>query len=137
MKTAIIYATKTKHSKKLAEAIASALNLEAKNMTENPDLQDTSFLFIVSGIYGGVSMPALLDYIKNLKAPLLKKAAIVTSCASGKQKQVELHRILEEKGIQVIDEFVCKGNFLFVAIKHPNDKDLQNAIEFARKVLAN
>ena len=134
MKTAVIYATKTKHSKKLAEAIASAFHVEAKNITENPELQDKELLFIASGIYGGVSMPELVEYVKKLKAPLPKQVAIITSCTSGKQKQVNLRSALEEKGIEVIDEFVCRGSFLFFSMKHPNDKDLQDAVEFALNV---
>ncbi|WP_373482822.1 hypothetical protein [Acetobacterium sp.] len=87
MKTAVIYATKTKHSKKLAEAIGLSLNINVQNITENPALHDVDLLFIVGGIYGGASMPALLSYIKTLEAPVPKYAALVTSCASGNQRQ--------------------------------------------------
>jgi len=134
MKTAVIYATKTNHSKKIATAVASAFHVEAKNITNNPEFLDEELLFIVSGIYGGVSMPELIEYIKKLKAPFPKKAAIITSCTSGKQKQELLRSALEEKGMKVIDEFVCKGSFLFFSMKHPNDKDLQDAIEFALNI---
>jgi len=130
-KTAVIYATKTRHSKKLAEEIGSFLNVRVKNITEKPVLQDIDLLFIVGGIYGGVSMPELLEYIKKLEAPLPKSAALVTSCASGRQKQIAVRSILEEKGIRVIDEFVCRGSVLFVSAGHPNAKDLEEATEFA------
>jgi len=130
-KTAVIYATKTRHSKKLAEEIGSFLNVKTKNITEKPVLQDIDLLFIVGGIYGGVSMPELLEYIKKLEAPLPKSAALVTSCASGRQKQIAVRSILEEKGIRVIDEFVCRGSMLFVSAGHPNAKDLKEATEFA------
>lgn len=136
MKTAVIYATKTKHSKKLAEAIGSFLSAKAKNITEKPALHDIDLLFIVGGIYGGVSMPELLEYIKKLEAPLPKSAAIVTSCASGRQKQIAVRSILEEKGIRVIDEFVCKGSILFVSANHPNAKDLKEATDFAQKIVS-
>jgi len=130
-KTAVIYATKTRHSKKLAEEIGSFLNVKVKNITEKPVLQDIDLLFIVGGIYGGVSMPELLEYIKKLEAPLPKSAALLTSCASGRQKQIAVRSILEEKGIRVIDEFVCRGSVLFVSAGHPNAKDLKEATEFA------
>jgi len=133
-KTAVIYATKTNHSKKLAEAIASALNTEAKNIKENPVLKGLDLIFIVGGIYGGVSMPELIEYVNKIDDQTLKHAVLVTSCASGKQKQTNLQNILKEKGIKVIDEFVCKGNFLFVAAKHPNSNDLKEAAEFALKI---
>ena len=135
-KIAVVYATKTKHSKKLAEAIGSALRVNAKNITENPALHDIDLLFIVGGIYGGVSMPELLEYIKKLEAPLPKSAALVTSCASGRQKQTAVRSILEEKGIKVIDEFVCRGSILFVSVCHPNAKDLNEATDFAQKIVS-
>ncbi len=135
-KIAVIYATKTKHSKKLAEAIGSFLNVKIINITEKPALQDIDLLFLVGGIYGGVSMPELLEYIKKLEAPLLKSAALVTSCASGRQKQIAVRSILEEKGIRVIDEFVCRGSILFVSASHPNAKDLKEATDFAQKIVS-
>ncbi len=136
IKTAVIYATKTKHSKKLAEAIGSFFNIQAKNITESPELHDIDMLFIVGGIYGGVSMPELLEYLKKIEAPLPKCAALVTSCASGRQKQIAVRDILEEKGIKVIDEFVCRGSFLFVSTNHPNAKDLKAAAEFADNIVS-
>lgn len=128
---AVLYATKTQHSKKLAEAIGSALGVKASNITEQPDLRDVELLFIVGGIYGGVSLPELLTFVSGMEAPALKRAALVTSCASGKQRQSALRKILEEKGVQVLDEFVCKGAILFVSLPHPNAKDLKNAVDFA------
>ncbi|MGB7595043.1 MAG: flavodoxin domain-containing protein [Erysipelotrichaceae bacterium] len=135
-KIAVIYATKTKHSKRLAEEICSVLKVKAKNITEKPDLHDIDLLFIVSGIYGGASMPELLNYIEEMEAPALKHIVLVTSCASGKQRQDAVRRIFEEKGIEVIDEFVCKGAFLFVSINHPNSKDLKDATDFALDIAA-
>ena len=133
---AVIYATKTKHSKKLADAIGASLNVKAQNITENPALQDVALLFIVGGIYGGAGMPELLTYIRETDTPVLKHAALVTSCASGRQRQTAVRSILEEKGIKVIDEFISKGAILFVSANHPNSKDLQKATEFALKIVS-
>lgn len=133
-KIAVIYATKTKHSKKLARAIGTALKVESKNITDNPSLQNIDLVFIVGGIYGGVSLPELLEYVRKIEY-LPKYAAIVTSCASGEQKQTEVRSILEEKGIKVIDEFVCRGGFMFFFINHPNAKDLEDSIYFAEKIV--
>ncbi|MEN6594497.1 MAG: hypothetical protein ABFC31_06070 [Clostridiaceae bacterium] len=133
-KVAVLYATKTQHSKKLAEAVGSALEVKAQNITENPNLTDIELLFIVGGIYGGVSMPELLTFVTAMEAPALKRAALITNCASGKQRQAALRKILEEKGIPVIDEFVCKGAILFVSLPHPNAKDLKNAVDFALEI---
>lgn len=132
-KIAIIYATKTKHSQKLAEAIGSALNVKAENIKENPVLKDIDLLFVVGGIYGGASMPELLEYIERMDTHSLKQAALVTSCASGKQRQTKVRGILEEKGVRVIDEFVCRGSIWFISYNHPNAKDMEAATDFALK----
>lgn len=136
VKISVIYATKTKHSKKLADAIALALNVRAENIKENPLLNNTDLLFIVGGIYGGVSMPELLEFIKRLDAPTIKQAAIITSCASGKKPQTAVRSLLEEKRINIIDEFICKGAILFVSVNHPNKKDLHEATDFAQKIVS-
>ena len=134
MKPVVIYATKTNHSKKLAEAIGAALTVKAVNIADSPNLPDTDLLFVVGGIYGGKDMPELLDYMRKMVMPSLKRAALITSCASGKQRQDGVRRILEEKGITVIDEFVCRGGILFVAATHPNAADLEAAADFARNI---
>jgi rhodanese-related sulfurtransferase len=133
-KPAVIYATKTNHSRRLAEAIGLALDIEAKNISENEGIKPADLLFVVGGIYGGVSMPELLEYIKKIEAPLPKYAALVTSCASGRQRQTAVRSILEEKGISVIDEFVCRGSILLVSVNHPNAKDLQDVANFALQI---
>ena len=134
IKTGIVYATKTKHSKKLAEAIGMALNIKADNITSHPNLLDIDLLFIVGGIYGGESMPELLEYVRKLDPSMVKSVALVTNCGSGKQKQITVRKILEDNGIRVIDEFVCKGAILFVALRHPNAHDLMAAVDFAESM---
>ena len=46
----IIYATKTRHSKKIAEAIGKALDIIPYNIASDPVIKETDFLFIVGGI---------------------------------------------------------------------------------------
>jgi len=134
MKPAVIYATKTNHSKKLAESVGAALGVKALNIADTPTLPDTDLLFVVGGIYGGVSMPELLDYLRQMNIPSLRRAALITSCASNKQRQDGVRRVLEEKGVKVIDEFVCRGAILFVGLGHPNKRDSSMAAEFACKI---
>lgn len=134
MKTGIIYATKTKHSKKLADAIGAALNIKPENIASQPQFADMDQLIIVAGIYGGESMPELIEYVKKLDPSAAKSVALVTNCASGRQKQLTVRNILEGNGINVIDEFVCKGAILFVAMRHPNAMDLANATNFVKNL---
>ncbi len=134
MKIRIVYATKTKHSKKLAEAMGERLKITPENIMLKPEPETADLLIIAGGIYGGESRPELLEYVKNLDGASIRSAALLTSCASGKQKQASVRKILEEKGIKVIDEFICRGGFLFVSARHPDSKDLNAAADFAEKV---
>ncbi len=135
-KTGIIYATMTKHSQKIAEAVGKALQVKAQNVKENPVLDQTDLLFIVGGIYGGESMPEMLEFVKGLSAEKVKSAALITSSVSNKKGQDSLRSILEEKGIKVIDEYRCFGNFIVVKLGHPNKSEVSGAVDFAKKLEA-
>ncbi len=133
----IVYATMTKHSKKLAEAIGTELNIKTQNVKENVMLENTDLLFVVGGIYGGKSLPVLLDYVKTLDSQKIRKVALITSNCSKKQGQDDVRNILKDKGIEVIDEFICYGGFLFFKMGHPNKEEIQQAVDFAVKAAKN
>ncbi|SHO43004.1 flavodoxin domain-containing protein [Anaerocolumna xylanovorans] len=130
-KSRIVYATKTRHSKKLALAMGKALNVQADNVADNPALEEVGLLFIVGGIYGGGSLPELLEFVKKLDKEKVKKAALVTSSATKKQGQDMIRKLLEEKGIPVAEELLSQGSFLFMKIGHPGKDDVKEAAEFA------
>lgn len=133
-KIRIVYATKTRHSKKLALAIGAALNVRAENVSENPAPEETDLLFIVGGLYGGTSLPELLDFVSKLDKNKLKSAVLVTSCAAKKQGQDNVRKLLEEKKIPILDEFICLGSFLLMKAGHPNKEEIQAAAAFAVRV---
>lgn len=130
----IVYATKTKHSKKLAHAIGERLNVKPNNVLDKPLYEAVDLLYIVGGIYGGESLPELIDFVKNLDKKTVKKVALITSCVSKVQGQKTIRTILEDKNIPVIDEHICQGSFLFFKMGHPNKDDLKEAVDFAFKL---
>ena len=136
MNIGLVYATKTNHSKKIAETIAEDLKIEAKNAAQNPKLENVDLLFLVGGIYGGESLPEMLNYVKTLDAGQVKKAVLITSCVSKKMYQASVRKQLAEEGIKIMDEFVCQGSLLLVGLGHPNKTDIENAVAFARKSVA-
>lgn len=133
--SAIVYATLTGHSKNIAGAMGQALGIRAENAAARPVLGNIDLLFIVGGIYGGNSLPALLNFVKTVDAQSVKKAALVTSSARG-QKQDRIRELLQNKGVEVLDEFNCPGSFLCLSFGHPNEMDLQQAVDFAVKISA-
>ena len=128
----VVYATMTGHSKKIAEKVGEALGVTALNIARDPLPEDAELLFIVGGLYGGESRPELLEYVKNLDVKKFPKAALITSCASTKQKQESVRKLLLEKGVEVVDEILLPGSFLVMKMGHPNTKDIEEAVEFAR-----
>ncbi len=128
----VVYATKTQHSRVLAEAIGKKLGVEAKNIAECLQTKKTSLLFLVGGIYAGKSNPALLSYAERLDASIAKMVVIVTSSVSTSHRnQKELRALLENKGIDVVDEITCPGGLLFIKFSHPNKTDIQTIAEMA------
>ncbi len=138
MKTAIVYFSKTGHSKKIAKAMAQNINMEVMNIKENKKPENVDLLFVVGGIYGGQSMPEMINYIKSLSPTNAKKAVLMTSCTTKVTPQATVRTLLQENTIEVLEEeFICQGSFLFMGMGHPNKADFQSATDFARKVIEN
>jgi flavodoxin len=137
MKTALVYFSRTGHSKRIAKAIAEALQITPLDVKSEPVLDEVDLLFIVGGIYGGASSPELKAYAEGLSKSSVKKAALITSCLNRIHRQSMIREILTRKGIDVApDEFVCRGSFLFFGLGHPSKEEIDAAISFARKAIA-
>lgn len=136
MNTAVIYATKTGHCRKIASAVANAIGTKAMDISTNPEINNIDLLFVVGGIYGGKSAPELLEYVGKLQKEHIKKAVLITSSVSQSAKSEELLCVLTAQGIEVAEEFKCRGAFLFVGLGHPNNNDIEETVAFAKKQIA-
>jgi len=135
MKNAVIYYSKLGHSKKIAQAIANELGVKAQDIRENPEIKDVDQLYIVSGIYGGVSAPQLLEFLKTLDGQKIKRAYLLTSSGGKTTRAAEVRSVLTELGIPVAEEeFTCQGAIFLFGMGHPNKADIQNAIHFVQSV---
>ena len=134
MKIAIRYYTKTGNTKKLAEAIGSAINVEAKTVDE-PLTEDVDILFLGSAVYAAGIDKRVKEFIENIdvnvgKVVNFSSAALIESTYSQVKTQVE------QKGLKMSeDEFHCRGAFKFVHRGHPDETDLKNAQEFAKRIV--
>lgn len=135
MTAKILYASKTGHSKKIANAIAKAHNLSMFNVDAQPIIENCDVLFIVSGIYGGQNKPELLSFVKKANASSIKQVALITTSTKG-TAQGNLRTALQERGVKVMEEeYNGVGGFLVVKMFRPNEKDINAAVEFAGKIL--
>ena len=130
---AIVYATLTRYSKKIAVAMDITLRVKAENVSTSPVLGEVDLLYIVGGIYGGKSLPSLMKFVKTLDPARVKRAVLVTSCAR-KQRQDGVRMLLQEKGIEVLEEILCPGSFLFLSYGHPNEGDIQRTADSAARL---
>ena len=134
MKIAIRYYTKTGNTKKLAEAIGSAINVEAKTVDE-PLTEDIDILFLGSAVYVAGIDQKIKDFIKNINVNVgevvnFSSAALIESTYKQVKKEVEA------KGLKMSEnEFHCRGAFKFVHRGRPNDDDLRDVQEFAKRII--
>ena len=135
MKIAIRYYTKTGNTKKLAETIGSAINVEAKTIDE-PLTEDVDLLFLGSAVYAAGIDKRVKEFIESINVNVgevvnFSSAALIESTYKQVKKQVEA------KGLKMSEnEFHCRGAFKFVHRGHPDKTNLKNAQEFAKKVIS-
>ncbi len=134
MKIAIRYYTKTGNTKKLAEAIASVVNVEAKTVDE-PLTEDVDILFLGSAVYAAGIDQKIKDFIKSINVNVgevvnFSSAALIEST----YKQVKNE--VEAKGLKMSEnEFHCRGAFKFVHRGKPDKNDLKDVQEFAKRIV--
>ena len=134
MNLAVIYYTKLGHSKKIAQATADELGVKTQDIRENPQIKNIDKLYIVSGIYGGKSAPELLEYLRGLDSNQVKQAVLLTSSGGKTTRAADVRAVLTEIGIPVAEEeFTCQGAIFLFGMGHPNNTDIQNAIQFVQK----
>lgn len=134
MKIEIRYFSRGGNTKKLAEAISKAINIPAKT-TDEPLSEDIDVLFLGSSVYAYGIDDNVKEFIKNINVKVgnvvnFSTAAIIKSTYN------QVKKLLDEKGIQMAkEEFYCKGSFGPLHKGKPNENDLKEAMEFAKRVV--
>lgn len=114
--------------------------------TDIPDLADYDLIGFGSGIYWGKHDKNLLDLVRGLPQVNGKKAFIFSTggVQAGRIFNRRLRRRLVERGFHLVGDFSCKGFDTAGLLRliggvnkgRPNEKDLQDAAEFARDLKA-
>ena len=146
----IVYSYHHMNTEKVAKVIAKVIDAEMRTPqhVEPGELLEYDMVGFGSGIYGEKLHKSLLDLADGLPQVSNKKAFIFsTSAIMGKDKVAADHKLLREKlqsrGYFVIGEFACKGYNTNSFLRHfggmnkgrPNEKDLKNAEDFAKKLI--
>ena len=134
MNIAVRYYTKTGNTKKLADAIASAVGVTAEDVSIPLD-EHTDILFLGSSVYAAGVDDAVKVFLANNKNKIgtvynFSTAALLSSTYKQMQK------ITQENGVKLNEkEFHCRGSFGVMHKNRPNADDLKAVAEFAKGVV--
>ncbi|MCR5129608.1 MAG: flavodoxin [Lachnospiraceae bacterium] len=134
MKYAVRYYTKTGNTKKLAEAIAKELGVEALPITV-PVEEKTDILFLGNSYYAFNIDPEVKTFIASLEKEKVGKIVNFGSAALLNSTYKKVKAEADKVGIPMMEqEFHCKGEFKGVHKGRPNDADCRAAAAFAGKI---
>jgi len=131
MKYAVRFYTKTGNTKRLAEAIAKELGIEALPLT-SPITEPVDILFLGNSYYAFTIDPEVCKFIASLSKDKVGKIVNFGSAALLNSTYKKVKAEAEKVGIPMDEkEFHCKGEFKMLHKGKPDDNDLQAAAEFA------
>ncbi len=134
MKYAVRYYTKTGNTKRLAEAVAKELGVEAMPISA-PIEEKVDALFLGNSYYAFSIDPEVRSFIASLDKEKVGKIVNFGSAAMLKSTYKKVKAEADKVGIPMIEkEFHCKGEFKGLHKGRPNDEDLKAAAEFTRKI---
>ena len=134
MSVEVRYLSRGGNTKRMAEAVARALDVRAKSV-EEPVEGRADVVFLCASVYGGSPDKAVLNYVKQ-NARDIGSLVVLSTSASGKSTHTRLKAAAEDMGVQVSDAyFHCPGAFLMLHRGRPNAEDCAKAAAFARAQL--
>ena len=134
MRVEVRYFTRNGGTKKLAEAIAKAVDAEAKTV-DTPLEKYADVVFLGASVYGGKPDPSVTAFIAQ-NAKQIGKIVVFGSACTGKSTFPAIKSAAAGCAVKTAEMFFqCKGQFLFFNKNRPNDQDCADAAEFARKQL--
>ena len=135
MTYAIRYYTKTGNTRRLAEAMAKELGVEALPISE-PVTEPVDFLFLGNSYYAFNIDPELKKFVSSLDKEKVGKIVNFGSAAMLNSTYKKVKAEADKVGIAMDDkEFHCKGEFKGIHKGRPNDADVKAAAEFAKQYL--
>jgi len=134
MKIAVRYYTKTGNTKRLAEAIAKAIGVEAlpiSVMITDP----VDILFLGNSYYAFTIDPEVRAFVSSLDKEKVGKIVNFGSAAMMNSTYKKVKAVADKAGVPMDQrEFHCKGEFKGLHKGKPDEADLRAAAEFARKI---
>ena len=134
MTFAVRYYTQTGNTKRLAEAIADELGVEALPIT-TPINGKADVLLLGNSYYAFTIAPEVRNFVAGPSQNNVGKIVNFGTAAMMKSTYKKVRAVADAVGIPVLDrEFHCKGEFKGMNKGRPNEEDLKAAREFARSI---
>ena len=135
MKVAVRYYTKGGNTKRLAEAVANAVGVEALPISTQVE-EPVDILFLGNSYYAFNIDPEVRDFIKGLDKDKVGKIVNFGSAAMLNSTYKKVKAEADKVGIPMDErEFHCKGEFKGIHKGRPNEEDMKAAADFARKII--
>ena len=133
MKFAVRFYTKTGNTKRLAEAVANELGVEALPLSE-PLTEPVDILFLGNSYYAFNIDLEVKNFLSQLSKDKVGKIVNFGSAALLNSTYKKVKAEADKVGVQLDKrEFHCKGEFKALHKGRPNEQDLKAAAEFARQ----
>lgn len=134
MNIAIRYYTRSGHTKKLAEAIAERIHVNAED-TSVPLSDKVDILFLGCSYYAFDMDRGVKNFIAENKDKIGEIVCFGTS-AMMSSMQKPMKKVTDAYGVKLSkEEFHCRGEFKFANKGRPNEEDLRGAASFAERVV--
>ena len=133
MTYAVRYYTKTGNTRRLAEAMAKELGVEALPISE-PVNETVDYLFLGNSYYAFNIDPEVKAFVASLEKEKIGKIVNFGSAAMLNSTYKKVKAEADKVGVPMDDkEFHCKGEFKGIHKGRPNDSDIADAVQFAKQ----
>ena len=137
MNCAVRYYTKTGNTKKLADAVAKAVGVEALPISTPVD-EKVDILFLGNSYYAFNIDPEVRDFVRSIERKKVGRIVNFGSAAMLNSTYKKVKAEADKVGIKMDErEFHCKGEFKGIHRGKPDEEDLKAAADFARMVAGN
>lgn len=133
MNIAVRYFTKNGNTKKLADAIAQELNVDARELSVSLN-EKADILFICNSVYWAGADGSVKKFIRDNKEKI-GLLVNVSTAAMIESTYAQIKKIAEKEKVKLSDqEFHCRGKFTALHSGHPDEADIAAVKAFAGKV---
>ena len=132
MNYAVRYCTKTGNTKRLAEAVAKELGVEALSISAPVD-EKVDYLFLGNSYYAFNIDPEVRAFVASLDKNKVGKIVNFGSAAMLNSTYKKVKEAADKVGIPMDEkEFHCRGEFKGIHKGRPNENDIAEIVKFVQ-----